>query len=500
MDRIIEVKGNGGYLTTDKRKAGNQHESNSTKLRITLDPSWDGYAKTVTFWDAKGQHPVKRTLTADLLEDADSNTHVYLCPIPGEALAESGMMTFTIDGYVNGVRQRTVGAELEVTKSPYEENAGEPTDPTPSQAEQLQVQIDTLLGDIQADMSRAEAAAVAADQARIAAERARDASLEIAGGEHVTMKDLEGKADVNHTHTPDSIGAFGQYGSNRHTGLNNFIEIGGFICTNTSTANRPAGVSQYGLVWNIRGSAIVNYIVQHYYDAVSKWEYVRYRTDNTWGNWARIATAEYAVNKAGDTMTGNLGILTGTDPSVFAKNSNTERIARVVSYGDQSVRLENHKDGLNYAGIDIKTEGDSLDGIVRLVVLKNGVWNPYDILHEGNMNLITPAAIGAARIETGTYEGTGKAGSLYPNSLTFGFEPTVVMLGGYGVPNGVVFFKGMTETSVYANTFSQNVNFALNGRTLTWYNASAGESESNTTRQMGQLNMLGETYTFVALG
>lgn len=93
-----------------------------------------------------------------------------------------------------------------------------------------------------------------------------------------------------------------------------------------------------------------------------------------------------------------------------------------------------------------------------------------------------------------------KAGSLYPNSLTFGFEPAVVMLGGYGVANGVVFFMGMTETSAYANSFSQSIKFALNGNTLTWYNASAGESESNATRQMGQLNMPGETYTYIALG
>ena len=181
MDRIIEVKGNGGYLTTDKRKAGNQHEANSTKLRITLDPIWDGYAKTVTFWDAKGQHPVKRTLTVDLLENADSNTHVYLCPIPGEALAENGMMTFTIDGYVNGVRQRTVGAELEVTKSPYDETAGEPIDPTPSQAEQLQVQIDRLIGGIQsaskAEQNAAKSAAEAEGSATSAAISAVGAAI-----------------------------------------------------------------------------------------------------------------------------------------------------------------------------------------------------------------------------------------------------------------------------------------------------------------------------------
>lgn len=520
MERIIEVKGNGGYISMDKRKAGNQHEANSTKLRITLDQSWDGYAKTVTFWDAKGQHPVKRTLTADLLEDADGNTHVYLCPIPGEALAESGMMTFTIDGYVNGVRQRTVGAELEVTKSPYEESAGEPTDPTPSQAEQLQVQIDHLLGDIRADAAKAEAAAVAADQARIEAERARDASLEIAGGEHVTMKDLEGKANVVHasqhkTGGPDPLTA---------ADVGAVPVVATYYTTTTAMSaddlTVPFAVIPLGPDVNPRLHAICGgtfaYVYTGFYiaaevtsrrmqiavtyNSVNPKIAMRIYAVNGWLEWREIADTDYAVNKKGDTMTGNLGILTGTDPSVFAKNSNTERIARVVSYGDKSVRLENHKDGLNYAGIDIRTEGDSLDGIVRLVVLKNGVWNPYDILHEGNMNLITPAAIGAARIETGTYEGTGKAGSLYPNSLTFGFEPTVVMLGGYGVPNGVVFFKGMTETTVYANTFSQNIRVSFNGNTISWHNLIAGESSETTTYTMGQLNMLGETYTFVALG
>lgn len=164
MDRIIEVKVSGGYLSLDGRKAGNQHEANATRLRITFDPSWDGYAKTVTFWDANGLHQVKRILTADRLEDQSKNARVYLCPIPGEAMTESGLMTFTIDGYVNGVRQRTAGANLGVDRSPYTENAADPADPTPSQAEQLQVQIDTMLGDILAKANRAESAAVEAKQ------------------------------------------------------------------------------------------------------------------------------------------------------------------------------------------------------------------------------------------------------------------------------------------------------------------------------------------------
>lgn len=187
MDRIIEIKVNGSHLTKDNRWAGTQGEANVTKLRIEFGAGWDGYAKTVTFWDALGQNPVERTLTADLLEDLAHNTRIYLCPIPGEALTEAGNMVFVIDGFADGKRQRSVEDKLGVRPARKAENAGEPADPTPSQAEQLQKQIDTILQDMSAEADRAETAAgnamqnaeeVAEDakRAETAAETATDAS------------------------------------------------------------------------------------------------------------------------------------------------------------------------------------------------------------------------------------------------------------------------------------------------------------------------------------
>lgn len=164
MDRIIEIKVNGSYLTKDNRIGGVQHEANATNLRIEFDAGWDGYAKKVTFWDANGQNPVERTLTADLLEDITVSTRIYLCPIPGEALAESGECTFVIDGYISGKRQRSISDTLMVREAPFIEQAEQPVDPTPTQAEQLQVQIDTMLEDM-------------AEQATIAANKADDASI-----------------------------------------------------------------------------------------------------------------------------------------------------------------------------------------------------------------------------------------------------------------------------------------------------------------------------------
>ena len=159
MDRTIEVKVNGNYLTKDNKVAGVRGEANVTRLRLDFDAGWDGYAKTVTFRDAKGKNPTKIVLGADRLEKMTESTGIYLCPIPGEALTEAGWCSFVIDGTASGKRQRSLGGVLEVKDAPEVTDGANPADPTPTQAEQLQVQIDTLLGSMQAEAVRAVKAA-----------------------------------------------------------------------------------------------------------------------------------------------------------------------------------------------------------------------------------------------------------------------------------------------------------------------------------------------------
>lgn len=175
MDRIINIKINGNYLTKDNKKAGVTGEANVTKLRITFDEGWDNFAKTVTFWDALGENPVKRILTTDLLENAAANTRIYLCPIPGEPLVYPGDMTFAVDGYVDGKRQRSCTDELFVEYAEQADNAGEPADPTPTQAEQLQAQIEAVKDDVKKAAEGAEHAEQAAGYAAAAAGSAQDA-------------------------------------------------------------------------------------------------------------------------------------------------------------------------------------------------------------------------------------------------------------------------------------------------------------------------------------
>lgn len=173
MDGIIEVKVNGHSISKDNTCAGAQYEANSTKLRITFSDNWSGYTKKVTFWDALGGNPVKRWLTTDLLEDAANNTNVYIAPIPAEAMTEAGRMTFVVDGYIDGVRKRTVKDTLIVLDSDKADDAGDVSDPTPSQAEQLQTQIEDIIGDIQEVNKNIGVSGENADKAELAAGDAR---------------------------------------------------------------------------------------------------------------------------------------------------------------------------------------------------------------------------------------------------------------------------------------------------------------------------------------
>ena len=194
MDRLIEVKVNGNHLYKDNNLGGVQGEGNVTALRIEFDPGWDNFAKTITFWDARGENPVKRILTADLLEDVVHSTRVYIVLIPPEPLVESGWMSFVIDGYIDDKRQRTVEDKLKVKPASSAEDAGEPSDPTPSQAEQLQQQIENLLGDIREETAKAEAAAKRAEDAASGGGGGGSVSFEI---DETLKYDSEGKLGVN---------------------------------------------------------------------------------------------------------------------------------------------------------------------------------------------------------------------------------------------------------------------------------------------------------------
>lgn len=68
MDRIIDIFVKASYLQKNNNVAGIQGEGNVTTLHLTFDDSWTGMAKSITFWNAKGENPVKVLLTEDKLD------------------------------------------------------------------------------------------------------------------------------------------------------------------------------------------------------------------------------------------------------------------------------------------------------------------------------------------------------------------------------------------------------------------------------------------------
>ena len=192
MDRNIEVKVGGSHLTKDSRCAGVRGEANVTRLKITFDEGWDNYAKTVTFWDARGGNPVKVLLTTALLENISRSTRIYLVPIPAEPMAEAGMLTFIIDGYVDGKRQRSISDTLEVKDAPIADDAGEPSNPTATPTEMLQAQIENIMDTIQEASTAGQNAKASETNAKDSENKAKEYAEE-AEGHSTKAKNAVGK-------------------------------------------------------------------------------------------------------------------------------------------------------------------------------------------------------------------------------------------------------------------------------------------------------------------
>lgn len=160
MDRTINVKISGQYVSKSSDKGGVQGSGNVDHIRITFGEEWDGYAKTATFWNANGENPVKVIIGADKLENVQSDPRTYILDIPAEPQEFEGEFTVVIDGYLDGKRGRSEAFTLEVPWAPSTDNAGEPTDPTPSQAEQLQQEIEKIIPSMQVVATEAKSWAV----------------------------------------------------------------------------------------------------------------------------------------------------------------------------------------------------------------------------------------------------------------------------------------------------------------------------------------------------
>lgn len=160
MNRTITVNVVKEFARQDSQNGGIQGSGNVDHLRLRFSEDWDGYAKTCVFWDANGENPVKVIVGADKLEDMTKDPRTYIIDIPPEPLAVEGTYTVVIDGYLDGKRGRSETIRLKSNGAQIDDDAGEPADPTPSQAEQLQQEIEKIIPNIQAVATEAKSWAV----------------------------------------------------------------------------------------------------------------------------------------------------------------------------------------------------------------------------------------------------------------------------------------------------------------------------------------------------
>lgn len=324
MNRTINILVDGSHLTKDRGTAGVQHEGNSTVLRITFDESWDNLAKSVTWWNAKGLNPVVRVLTVDMLEDIKTSTRVYRCPIPAEPLTEAGMCTFVIDGFLDGKRQRSISDQLKVTAAPYAANAGAAADPTPTQAEQLQSQIEAVVASIRKAVEAAGAADTAfaaAQAAQLVAYAATAAAEEAMQAAKAAQSTLVSKHAERHAATGDDI------------------------------------------------------ITPEMLGAATKEEVQ-----------AAISSAAGKVSKSGDTINGNLtidGALT-----VKRSDSDRIARTVVHNNAAKEVDFQNYGSDSNYIALRMATEATGVGDAAKVVQMLNGSFAAFTLLHTGNKEKI----------------------------------------------------------------------------------------------------------------
>lgn len=176
MTRTIPLKIQNEYITGDKCMIGAAGSHNDVILRMEFSGMWDGLTKMVQFRDALWEATIEVLLTADMLEADD--TSVYLVPVPNGAKKYAGEMTLCVKGAAVAGEKETrattaVYGRFTVGESKWSADAETEQDVPPTQAEQLQRQIENVLATIVDARKAATEAAKSAEGAALSQSRAQ---------------------------------------------------------------------------------------------------------------------------------------------------------------------------------------------------------------------------------------------------------------------------------------------------------------------------------------
>ena len=497
--REIKLTVRGDTVQASQYLAGVRGSANATTLVITFDESWDGYAKKIVFWDALDQNEVTRILTADLLVDRKNDIRTYQTTIPGEALAVAGECLLVIEGWKDGSRLRAIPLRLVVEDAP---SSAAPADPTPTQAEQLQVQIDTLLDDMVACENRAAVSENNAAKSADDAERAKDDAQE-------AQRAAEDARDEAQQIFSDNLARVVNKTGDTMTGPLIIKAKAPSFYLNSTTRGRDSLLTysqSYDRVYlqNRKNSKNYNGICVSSEEATLDTALRLLRTVGGKTNWYNLIHTgnlfNRAVNKAGDTMTGQLNVVrTGTSEYILTgKNEDIGRSLYLAVSQTGPVVLANQVPGdiKNRNRILINPETSDLSSLLQIRKTIENKSSTYNVLHTGNLE-----ALGVARIEVGSYEGTGTYGSSKANSLTFGFTPKIwgiftILSGGSYYSYAPYFFRWNGNSDYVIDrqkdgTTTVNIYVKYKNNTVSWYNG---------TNANYQRNKAENTYYYFAIG
>ena len=218
--------------------------------------------------------------------------------------------------------------------------------------------------------------------------------------------------------------------------------------------------------------------------------------DVPWNRIPKDTDLDTKVSKSGDTMTGDLN--TGLSDGIHGK------IGSFYSSSDNNnCQFMDTYNPANNSGIRLQIWANKNDPNITadagLWIYLNGAFNHLgNLLHTGNAQ-----TLGFTKIATGSYVGTGTYYSNNPNSLTFDFEPKVVVVvadGPNGLCAGFLIVRGQTYSngigSFSCSSVGLDLHITWSGNTVSWYSTNTFDSG----KANAQMNTSGTTFRYVALG
>lgn len=180
---IVKLQISNEYIQGSGVSVGAVGSHDDVLLEMDFRPSavWAGTTRRAIFANALGENRAVIVLTTNLLEEGQGE--IYLVPVPQQAKDVAGECFLTVEGFVtdgNGkeiVRCVTEEARFRVLPSKLYTNDSAPV--TPSQAEQLQAEIDSIKTTI-VNAGISERNAKASEEAAAYSEQAAQSSKEFA--------------------------------------------------------------------------------------------------------------------------------------------------------------------------------------------------------------------------------------------------------------------------------------------------------------------------------